>query len=305
MAWRLLPDAHRVAAARTTLVYHHGAGDGVAAGRLRGQIERGGYQVVRMLDAPDDLNGVNRDTTDLVVAAGGDGTISRTASRLAGRDVPLAILPLGTANNIAQTLGVRPGSIEELIAGWKHAVPAPLDVGTARGSFGSMPFLEGAGGGLIPRSIALFDAEPGAKDQPAADKVDRALRRYREVLSKLRPRTWKLTADDEPLTGDYLIVEVLNIRSVGANVVLAPNADPGDGWFDVITVGEEHRAALDAYLAEKIAGRDAVVDLPRRLARRVTTEAWTEMHIDDRLLAGHEIEQATLEIQPAAVQVLR
>ena len=42
---------------------------------------------------------------DLVVAAGGDGLVGKVAKRLIGRQTPLAILPLGTANNLARTLG--------------------------------------------------------------------------------------------------------------------------------------------------------------------------------------------------------
>jgi diacylglycerol kinase family enzyme len=46
--------------------------------------------------------------------AGGDGTAANAARTVAGRAIPLAVLPLGTANNIARSLGYV-GSIEELI----------------------------------------------------------------------------------------------------------------------------------------------------------------------------------------------
>ena len=45
-------------------------------------------------------------TVDCVVAAGGDGTVARVARALAGGPIPLAVLPAGTANNIATSLEI-------------------------------------------------------------------------------------------------------------------------------------------------------------------------------------------------------
>ncbi|HTM21842.1 MAG TPA: diacylglycerol kinase family protein [Kofleriaceae bacterium] len=288
---------------RVTLVYHHAAGQGLSAGWLRQELERAGHQVVRVLDGPACLASADLSAIDLVVAAGGDGTIARTATALAGRDLPLAILPLGTANNIARSLGID-GTTAELIAAWPDAQPRPLDLGVARGGFGAAAFAEGIGGGFIPRSIALFDIDAPEIGEPPPDRVRRALSRYREVLAKLRPRCWTLTVDGTSLTGDYLLVEVLNIRSVGANVVLAPTADASDGWLDVVTVADDQRAALDDHLAALLAGTSATLTLPTRRAARVDTEGWTDMHIDDRLLAGTEIEAVSIEVQPAALRYL-
>src|SRR5947208_11610265 len=51
---------------------------------------------------------------DLVLIAGGDGTVGKVAQKLVRRKLPLAILPLGTANNVARTLGFD-GPFEKLI----------------------------------------------------------------------------------------------------------------------------------------------------------------------------------------------
>jgi len=55
---------------------------------------------------------------DIVAVAGGDGTVGKVARRLIGSPTPIAILPLGTANNIANTLDVTGKSLKELIRSW-------------------------------------------------------------------------------------------------------------------------------------------------------------------------------------------
>jgi len=55
---------------------------------------------------------------DIVAVAGGDGPVGKVARRLIGSPTPIAILPLGTANNIANTLDVTGKSLKELIRSW-------------------------------------------------------------------------------------------------------------------------------------------------------------------------------------------
>src|SRR5713101_4382150 len=54
--------------------------------------------------------------TDLVLVAGGDGTTAKVASRLVDSGIPLSVLPLGTANNLARSLGFT-ASPKEIITG--------------------------------------------------------------------------------------------------------------------------------------------------------------------------------------------
>ena len=65
---------------------------------------------------------------DLVIAAGGDGTIGSVATQLAGSGVPLAILPLGTANDVARSLHM-PMDVEEACVAIAGALPMDIDVG--------------------------------------------------------------------------------------------------------------------------------------------------------------------------------
>lgn len=65
-----------------------------------------------------------------VIAAGGDGTIGAVASHLAGTDLPLGILPLGTSNDVARSLGV-PLDLDDACEAIAHGVPTRVDMGQA------------------------------------------------------------------------------------------------------------------------------------------------------------------------------
>jgi diacylglycerol kinase family enzyme len=69
---------------------------------------------------------------------------------LVGKRVPLAVLPLGTANNISRTLGIADKSVLQLIPGWASARRLHFDAGIATGPVGGAPtFIEGVGMGLV------------------------------------------------------------------------------------------------------------------------------------------------------------
>jgi diacylglycerol kinase family enzyme len=80
----------------------------------------------------------------------------------------------------------------------------------------------------------------------------------------------------------------MNITSVGPNLALAPSADPADGLLDLVLVAENERPRLYQYLADRVAGRESVIDVPIHRARRITImAAGAEVHIDDRLEHPH------------------
>jgi diacylglycerol kinase family enzyme len=215
----------------------------------------------------------------------------------------MAILPLGTANNIAVSLGAR-GPIESLARLWHEARPLPVDLGIARGSWGTQHFIEGIGGGLVPAAIASMTARPAPAGEPAPWRLTRALRRYSELLASLRPAPWTLTIDGRPASGDYLLVEVMNMRSVGPNLALAAGADPSDGALDVVTIGEEARDVLARGLEALRDGRDVEMALPVQRARSVDIGCPCDIHIDDQLVRDHTEAPLSIGVEPGALLVL-
>ena len=70
---------------------------------------------------------------DIVAVAGGDGTVGKVARELIEERIPIAILPLGTANNIAKSLGIADISLQDLVASWSTARSINFDTGVAKG----------------------------------------------------------------------------------------------------------------------------------------------------------------------------
>jgi diacylglycerol kinase (ATP) len=250
---------------------------------------------------------------DLVLVAGGDGTVRKAAGHLLGRNVPLALLPLGTANNIAKAIGVE-GSPDQLIAGLASAQPRRFDAGLAKGAWGESHFLEAVGVGLFAVTMCLVESRDDHREGRADHEdlgLTRDLRYMSRVLRDLPPRSWHIEVDGEDLSGDYLLCEAMNTPSIGPNLRLAPHADVGDGLFDVVLVTEKDRDALAAHIAARVAGEDPELDLPVRRARQISIIAsGAEVHVDDELEWPGETPSAMggliqLTQLPGALQFLR
>ena len=198
----------------------------------------------------------------LIVAAGGDGTVAKVFRQAAGRDVAVAVLALGTANNLARSLGLL-GDARELIAGWDRGAKGTFDVCTMRviGNRRERRFVESCGGGLLVEAIKRG---PGEVEQPGklvGSEMDRALTMAREIVNDTPAAHWHVEVDGEDVSGDYLAVEAMNIRLSGPGLPLAPDAIANDGKLDVVLVAENDRAALAEYLARRLSQDEH--DLPR------------------------------------------
>jgi diacylglycerol kinase (ATP) len=145
---------------RVALLYNRDAGEGVSLSQVRETLERHGHTIVRVVENDADSGRLLDEPVDLVVAAGGDGTVSTAARFLVGRGMPLAILPLGTANNIACSLGIN-GSIQQASFNWSLARRQPLDVGVASGPWGVSRFLEASDGASGARGRRDISRGPG------------------------------------------------------------------------------------------------------------------------------------------------
>src|SRR5688572_33369957 len=120
---------------RVTLIHNPNAGadQPPSAAELRQLIKDAGHDISYQSSKEDGWKSALKKETDLIAVAGGDGTVARVARRVAGRGVPMAILPLGTANNIANSLGIADISIRKQIAAWEDAPRVPFDTAQAKG----------------------------------------------------------------------------------------------------------------------------------------------------------------------------
>jgi diacylglycerol kinase (ATP) len=286
---------------RICLYWNQHAGDGESLHHITGLIERAGHQVANVIDDGEACPASGPDV-DCVVAAGGDGTVARVARALAGTDVPIAILPLGTANNIAHSLGIRPDP-DEAITAWRRQEVVKIDAGLLSDEHGGTLFVEAAGVGLVPSGITHGRGAARLAGADAAAKVEWARRMFLETLSDLRPRHSTLNIDGEDLAGDYLLVEVLNIASVGPRLRLSEEAHHADGLFSVVVAAESDREAIARHLRRPSGEEPSHAWLKSWRARRVVVTGWPEYHVDDQVRTSAS-GRVTLDIRPACVAVL-
>jgi diacylglycerol kinase family enzyme len=120
---------------RVVLITSPRAGHMGAAGSPAGLLRRAGIEVTHALSVeecvqiPASGRRWKRLGVTAVVAAGGDGTIGAATEHIVGTDLPLAILPLGTSNNIARSLGV-PLELEQAVAAIVGGAASEVDIGT-------------------------------------------------------------------------------------------------------------------------------------------------------------------------------
>ncbi|HEY8257021.1 MAG TPA: diacylglycerol kinase family protein [Gemmatimonadales bacterium] len=276
---------------RVTLMHNPNAGGGdLTRDDLVRMVVEAGHSITYQSTRERGYESALQKPGDVVLVAGGDGTVRKVAGLLLGRGIPMALLPLGTANNVSRSLDLST-SIQTAISRIATAPHRQFDAGIAKGAWGETHFLEGVGVGLFPVTMCLAESRSDnreARDDHHDRGITRDLRYLQAVLRRMPPKTWQIEADGKNLSGEYYLCEVMNIASIGPNLRLAPEADPADGRLDLVLVGESDRPRLRGYLADRVAGRDAELNLPTLRAERVTImAAGAEVHIDDRLEHPH------------------
>ena len=268
---------------RITLIHNPGAGRqrrGEAA-KLIELLTGAGHDVrYRSVKEPGWKRALKKNA-DLVVVAGGDGTVGKVARRMVGRGIPVALLPSGTANNIARSLGQLARPFEDLVRGWDGARRVKLDAGVASGPWGERYFIEGVGAGIFADVLAN-PASEHLKER--ADPVASALQRLRNFAMHTEPLEIAGVLDDEDISGRYVLFEALNMAYVGPNLHLAHDSQPGDGELSLVLVTEKHRDRLLYYLEHWQENRERLAMLPTLRGKHLQLE-WTgfALHIDDRV----------------------
>ena len=267
---------------RITLIHNPGAGKTGAkeAKKLRKFLERHGHDVRYRSTKEDGWKRALKKSADLIAIAGGDGTVGKVARRVMGRGVPLGVLPSGTANNIARSLGLIDKPFEHIVRGWEKPRRIRLDVGVVIAPWGKRYFVEGIGAGLFASALA----KPASKIKHSKKPVEGALERLKRMTKDAAPLELHAKLDGEDISGRYLMLEAVNLRYVGPNLHLAHDSRAGDGRFDVVLVSESERDRLRYYLDHWQDDRERIAILPTKRGRCLQIE-WTgfPLHIDDKL----------------------
>jgi diacylglycerol kinase family enzyme len=286
---------------RLIVLHNPGAGTDAPSKRaLRALFTRAGHEIVYVCTKSPEWEWKLREPADAVVIAGGDGTLSQVALRVAQRGLPFALLPLGMANNVATAVGEK-RPIGEIVAGLEGATERRLDLGTVATRLGSRPFIESVGAGLM---LELFRTKiRKQKIGPRRDlKRIAALKRLGKIASRYPGVDCRLDLDGEELAGRFLLVEIMNAGWIGPNLPLAPDAPVDDGMVDVICVEVEKRREFRKYVEQVLAREPATPPAQARRCRSVELLCGAgELHVDDEAL---DVAVARLEVESGALRLL-
>jgi diacylglycerol kinase (ATP) len=216
-----------------------------------------------------------KERADLILVAGGDGAVTRVIRALPSFSTTLAILPLGTANNIARSLGLE-GEADVVLDCVRKRITRTLDVGIVNGSsLEKRRFVEGVGVGLLANWMYGARSKPPAHERT---KIGREL--LREALVKAVPRQCSISIDGHQLSQEFLLIEVLNTRFIGPALAMGPLSETGDGLLDVVYLPPEARPEMLAWLDNS--HRTASPLLVRQGRKIILNWGQGPLHIDDR-----------------------
>src|SRR6266540_2010960 len=273
---------------RITLMHNPKAGDAEHGRKqLMAALAEAGHHATYQSTKERGFKKALKQPTDLVLAAGGDGTVAKVACRLVDSGIPLSVLPLGTANNLARALGFV-ASPEEIITRLDGGKKRTVDVGLACGPWGERYFFEGAGGGLLADYVLTARKERKGNRKVETLSKEQEMARHsallRRMLHDYPARQWKIEIDGKDISGRYVLWEAMNIRSVGPALHLAPGAATRDGRFDFVCARAADRALLTEHFDARVAGKKSKSPLPTRRFRELRI-VWkgSTIHLDDEL----------------------
>jgi diacylglycerol kinase family enzyme len=283
---------------RALLVHNPTAGSGRPTGdELLEALDKAGFSTTYCSTKNGDLEEALAQPADMVIVAGGDGTVAKVARALEDRKTLVAILPFGTANNIAHCLGIA-GKPMELIAALRGAPVKRLDIGLAVGPWGTRHFVESVGWGALAKAVDREDPKLGK-----GERIERGRAAFAKAIAKAEPKRFAIVADGEEFEEDFIFVEAVNLGVTGPRILMDPTAKPGDQLLDVVHLTVKGRQAMLDWLENGNA--DDAPPLPARRARKVML-TWQDgpLRIDDKVLTEPELASNIIaEIEPAGLRV--
>ena len=253
---------------RVLLMHNPKAGDGKHNKKqLMASLARCGHQAFYQSRKVAGWKKAFKKPVDLVIVAGGDGTVHKTAWQLLDSGIPLAILSLGTANNLARSLGFT-GSVNEILESLHCGKSEPFDIGMAGNGSQKGWFFEAAGGGLFADYFPAAKANEKKNASPQ-EELNGHLSLLRQLSLDYEARHWTMTVDGKDVSGPYILWGAMNIRSAGPGLHLAPTAKTDDGQLDFVAVREHERKDFIKHVDAHLAEQEKRVPLTRRKFREL------------------------------------
>ncbi|MFF1823079.1 diacylglycerol/lipid kinase family protein [Kribbella sp. NPDC058245] len=235
---------------------------------------------------------------DLVLVAGGDGTVRVVCSELAGTGIAVAVLPAGTGNLLARNLGislVMETALDEVLDGTER------EIDSVRISGDDLPddrFVVMAGLGL---DAAIIDDAPDdlKKRVGWAAYVISTIKNLNHPAFRL-----ELTVDDQPpIRRRARTVVIGNVGTLQANIPLLPDAHADDGLIDVVILAPKRVSHWPRLVLSLVVKRWRERDIERFTGKRIQVRSDRTIR---RQLDGDMIDPGrilTAEVDPSSLLV--
>lgn len=289
------------------LIHNPGAGDEAHTKEaLIQKIEAAGFEC-RYSSTKDGDWKATEGNPGIIAVAGGDGTVRKVLKQLLkdkdAANIPIAVLALGTANNIAKTF-YEGKTTDEVIRLLPTARLKKVDIGRVKNIPDVKFFFEGLGFGIFPYLMKEMK-KAGETYASPQEELKGALKKLHSILGTYKARQCTLTVDGTDHSGKFFMVEVMNIRSIGPNMMLAPAADPGDGEFEIVLIPEAHKEKLAEFISQDLTGGGDTFHFHTLKGKDISIQ-WdgSRIHADDQMLKLPKQAPINIRMKAGALQFL-
>lgn len=238
-----------------------------------------------------------REGAKLVVVSGGDGTIENVALGMIGSSATLGIVPTGTRNNLARSLGIPSDSIQAAVELLRKGRRIKIDVGRLRTRQATRYFLEAGAVGLVS---AVY---------PTADDIQHGdLGKIPEFISTFvshTPSEIHLRLDHhraEIITHAHMVL-IANMPFMGANFQIGPDIAFDDRHLDIFVYSNMSKLDLIGQAVQMTTGGADASRIQRYRSRKIKITSTPEMNImADGVMMGEGT--VTIDLQPRSLKVI-
>jgi diacylglycerol kinase (ATP) len=228
---------------------------------------------------------------DRVVAVGGDGTVKLVAGMLRGTQIPLGILPAGSANGMATELGIPtdPAAALDIVL---HGQPKPLDLVAVNDTDICIHLSDL---GLNAMMVKYFE---GSKK--------RGMWGYGQSLLRVMWQKQKLHAtiktDKQTLDRKAYMIVIANARKYGTGANINPDGNPADGQFEIVIVRRLNLVEILKALFTNRSFDAEKIEVLHATEVKITTKHRAYFQVDGEYRG--KTNSVTARILPSAIQVL-
>ena len=161
-----------------------------------------------------------------VIAVGGDGLVHDVLQVTTPAQIPLAVIPAGTGNDFVRTLGWSLDKLDPHLERIISQAPTSIDLGLVNGKwFGAI--LSTGFDSIVNEKANTMSWPKGPMKYNVAIAIE---------LPRFTPRHYEIALDDRTISTEAMLIAVANARSYGGGMLVCPDADIHDGYFDVMVL---------------------------------------------------------------------